>query len=164
MIEAVELATGADTALTDDGSEKQDPTWSEDGTEIVYTEQLPDGGTTAAGPRSGIRRLKVNLPRRPGATSVIPRRYELHQNVPNPFDQRTAIRFAVPTAGRVNVQVYDLSGRVVRELVNDDRRPGFYTVTWDAYDNAGRRVPAGVYFYELRAADKSIERKMLYLK
>jgi len=94
----------------------------------------------------------------------LPTQYVLHQNVPNPFRQRTVIRYGVPATGRVNLQVYDLTGRRVRVLLDEELRPGYYSAVWDARDNRGREMPAGVYFYELRTDAKVIERKMLYLK
>lgn len=163
MVEVVELASCATTTLTDPDSDKEDPFWTDDST-VIYTEELPPDGTDSPGPRSGLRRLRVNLPRRAGNVAELPRKYELHQNVPNPFRRRTVIRYAVPTRSEVRLQVYDLTGRVVREMANGSRKPGYYNVAWDGRDNAGRELAAGVYFYELRADDRVMERKMLYLR
>jgi hypothetical protein len=95
----------------------------------------------------------------------IPNRFALHANVPNPFNPITTIHYDVPRGGAdVNITVYDVSGRLVRELVNEHRAPGNWTVTWNGEDNHGVRVASGVYFYRMRAGDFIETKKMVLLK
>jgi hypothetical protein len=98
------------------------------------------------------------------AVSQTPRAFELHPSFPNPFDSMTTIRFDVPVATRVNVRVYDLAGRLVRVLEDADRDPGRYTVRWDARNESGRPVAAGVYFYSLEAGDFRESKRVMLIR
>ncbi|MDH4038139.1 MAG: T9SS type A sorting domain-containing protein [Candidatus Krumholzibacteria bacterium] len=88
----------------------------------------------------------------------------LGQNQPNPFNPSTSIRFAVPVASRVSLRVYDVAGRLVRTLADQDYAAGEHGVTWDGRDGRGEAVSAGVYFYRLAALDETRTRKMILLK
>jgi hypothetical protein len=74
---------------------------------------------------------------------------------PSPFRSRSAIRFDIGETGPVTVRVYDVRGRLVRELVNGVRPVGSYTVVWDGVSDAGAPTPGGVYFVRFQAADAS---------
>lgn len=93
-----------------------------------------------------------------------PTTFMISQNYPNPFSGTTMIEYAVPVSGRVDLAVYDVTGKLVRTLVNDNQNVNYYRVAWDGRDNAGKLVASGVYFYKLTsgAFDKSM--KMMYLK
>ncbi|HMB68892.1 MAG TPA: SdrD B-like domain-containing protein, partial [bacterium] len=69
---------------------------------------------------------------------------------PNPFSGRTVVEFDLPQAGAVDLTVYDVGGRRIRSLVRGALPAGAHSVTWDARDDAGSAVAAGVYFYRLR--------------
>jgi hypothetical protein len=91
--------------------------------------------------------------------------YRLHQNVPNPFNPTTTIRFDVPAGGgQVRLQVFDVTGRLVRTLVDDFVRPGGRSVLWDGRDHRGETVATGLYLYRLDAPGFTETRKMLFLK
>jgi hypothetical protein len=79
----------------------------------------------------------------------IPAKPSLASCRPNPFHSHAQISYALPTAGNVSLQVYDVTGRTVRTLASGFRRAGSYSVSWDAKDSRGRLVPHGVYFYRL---------------
>lgn len=80
------------------------------------------------------------------------RRYAIHQNVPNPFNPMTSIRFDLPMQTRVDLRVYDVSGRLVRTLIQGASCPaGRNEILWDGRDSLGRGVASGVYFCRLRA-------------
>ena len=84
---------------------------------------------------------------------------------PNPFGSATSIDYAVPAGGAdVRLSVYDVSGRLVRTLVNEPRPAGRHTATWDGRDRGGQRAAAGVYFYRMQARDFSQVRKVTLLK
>jgi hypothetical protein len=68
---------------------------------------------------------------------------------PNPFHGRTQISYALPAASNVSLGVYDATGRPVRTLASGHQTAGHYSVSWDARDAVGKRVPCGVYFYRL---------------
>jgi hypothetical protein len=96
---------------------------------------------------------------------VAPARLVLRQNWPNPFNPTTTITYEVPAgAGRVTLRVYDVSGRLVRMLVDRLQPAGSATATWDGSTNSGAIAPSGVYFYRLSAGDASKTRRMVLLK
>jgi hypothetical protein len=89
----------------------------------------------------------------------------LHQNVPNPFNPITTIAYDVPVGGAdVSISVYDAAGRRVRELVDEHRAAGRWSVQWNGDDDRGRRVASGVYFYRMRAGSFVNTKKMVLLK
>jgi hypothetical protein len=91
----------------------------------------------------------------------------LGQNHPNPFNPRTTIPYRVPAAAhpqRVRLVVLDVSGRVVRTLVDEDQPGGAYHVSWEGKDERGAHVSSGVYFYVLDVGEKRQSRKMVLLK
>ncbi len=96
--------------------------------------------------------------------SELPKVFDLSQNYPNPFNPSTTIQFKVPDAVDVRLRVYDVGGRLVRTLVDEQKKPNVYKVVWDGHDNNGSRVASGVYFYKLEAGAFVKTRKMVILK
>lgn len=90
-----------------------------------------------------------------------PNAFALERNVPNPFNPRTVLRYAVPRSGAVALRVYDARGRAVTTLVDGVRDAGYHQVTWDGRDDAGDRVASGVYFARMVAGDFVQTQKML---
>jgi hypothetical protein len=88
----------------------------------------------------------------------------LDQNVPNPFNPATTIRYAIAGDNPVSLTIYDVAGRKVRTLVNERQRADIYQVSWDGANDAGVRVASGVYFYKLVAGKFTQTKKMLLLK
>jgi len=89
----------------------------------------------------------------------MPNSFHLSQNYPNPFNPSTVISFSVPQEGIVTLRVYDLLGRVVAKLMNEQKEPGQYSVTWDA-----SMMPSGMYLYQLNAGGVSQIQKMLLVR
>jgi hypothetical protein len=91
--------------------------------------------------------------------------FGLQQNVPNPFNPSTQISFAVPEGGaNVALRIYDVTGRLVRTLVDGYEPSGARTVTWAGRDDQGQPVASGTYFYQLTAPSFSERKKMVLLK
>jgi hypothetical protein len=91
--------------------------------------------------------------------------FALEQNSPNPFNPVTNIFFSIPEKTEVKLYVCDVSGRVVKRLVDGARmEPGRHKASWDGRNDAGRSVSSGVYFCKLLAADKVAQMKMVVLK
>ena len=90
---------------------------------------------------------------------ALPRAFALDQNVPNPFNPATQIRYALPDAGSVRLTVYNALGQEVARLVDGHQEAGFHVVRW----NAGR-VASGTYYYRLEAPGFDSVRKMMLLK
>ena len=92
-------------------------------------------------------------------THIVPDKYELNQNYPNPFNPTTTIQFALPKAGIVSLKVYDVSGRLVRTLFNNESlNEGTFKHIFD-----GSSVASGVYFYSLIVNDELISTKKMVL-
>ncbi len=75
--------------------------------------------------------------------------FELHQNYPNPFNPGTTIRFAISTKSKVQLTVYDILGKEVKSLANDERPQGDYAVQWNGTNDQGTSVGSGIYFVRM---------------
>ncbi len=89
---------------------------------------------------------------------------ELLPNFPNPFNPSTTIRYILPSRERVRVSIYDVSGRLVTTLVDQDQTAGSHDVEWKGTDAVGTRVSSGVYLVRIEAGKQSLSRKMVLLK
>ncbi len=93
------------------------------------------------------------------STTEIPNTYRLSQNYPNPFNPSTTISFGLPKAGLTKLVIYDVLGKEVKTLVDEQRNAGTYEVNFDASSMA-----SGVYFYSLTSGDFTETMKMLLVK
>ena len=95
----------------------------------------------------------------------VPAAFGLRQNVPNPFNPSTAIAFRVPDGGaQVSLQIYGVSGRLVRTLVDGYEPSGTRTVTWDGRNDEGQPMASGIYFSRMTAPEFSEATKMILMK
>ncbi len=98
------------------------------------------------------------------AEELIPTRFALSPNYPNPFNPETRIRFALPATAHVSIVIFDIRGRKVRSLLDAVQNEGFRTVRWDGRDDFGRQVSSGTYLYYLKANNKVLTGKMIMSK
>jgi len=96
--------------------------------------------------------------------TAVPDEFSLHQNYPNPFNPTTTILYDLPEAATVYLVIYDVLGRQVRTLVNQDLTAGYHKAVWDATDDMGRPLSGGLYIYRIKAGSYSKTRKMVLLK
>ena len=89
---------------------------------------------------------------------------KLFQNSPNPFNPRTAIRFALATTGPAEISIFDVAGRKVRTLVKGELEAGSHEVVWDGTDDAGRPLTSGVYWTQLVAGGHTFNKKATVLR
>jgi hypothetical protein len=89
----------------------------------------------------------------------VPSSYSLGQNYPNPFNPVTNIRYSIISAGFVKLAVYDMLGRELKSIINENQKPGTYTAQFDA-----SKLTSGVYFYRLETRDFVETRKMILVK
>ncbi len=82
---------------------------------------------------------------------AVPETFSLMQNYPNPFNPTTTIRYALPHAAQVRLQVYNILGQFVTELVNDVQDAGYHNVVWNGRNQSGMQVATGVYLYRIEA-------------
>jgi hypothetical protein len=94
----------------------------------------------------------------------LPTEFELVQNHPNPFNPTTTINFLIPEQSMVSLKVFDLSGRLVKTLVNGQTNIGHHSVNWNGVDLYGNTVAAGMYIYTLEGKDLYMSRKMILMK
>ena len=112
----------------------------------------------------------VSLPATPTALSTIadnvvsPSVFRLKQNYPNPFNPSTLIDFEVFESSNVSLNVYDLSGRLVKNLLSGNLNSGVYTIEWNGKNNNGISAAAGVYFYSISSKENTIIKKMSLIK
>jgi hypothetical protein len=92
------------------------------------------------------------------SSKEVPLEYSIG-NYPNPFNPTTVIGYQLPVAGYVTLKVFDLLGREVATLVNENKSAGYYKISFDASN-----LPSGVYFYNLLTGNSSITKKMLLIK
>ncbi len=97
----------------------------------------------------------------PGAAPAV--RLALAQNEPNPFRGGTRIEFALPEAGDARLDIYDVSGRLVRRLVGGTLAAGNHEVQWDGRTDGATSLPSGIYLYRLEVGGEVAQRRMLLL-
>lgn len=90
--------------------------------------------------------------------------FQLYQNYPNPFNPSTSIRYTLPQAGEIVLEIFNLLGEKVRTLVEAGQLAGSHQAEWDGRNDAGAAVASGVYIYRLRAGNVHLARKMLLLR
>jgi subtilase family protein/HYDIN/CFA65/VesB family protein/fervidolysin-like protein len=94
----------------------------------------------------------------------IPKVYALGQNHPNPFNPMTNISFDLPKTGMTRLAIYDVRGRMVKELVNRTLTEGRHVEIWRGEDNYGQRMSSGVYYYRITSGDYTAVKSMVLLK
>jgi surface protein len=94
----------------------------------------------------------------------IPQVFALHQNYPNPFNPTTQITYDLPEDALVNVTIYDMTGRLVKTMVNMEQNAGYKSIHWDATNHSGQSVSAGLYLYTIQAGEFRQTKKMVLLK
>ena len=96
--------------------------------------------------------------------TYLPDKHGLHQNYPNPFNPETLIPYNLPENIFVNITIYDLLGRQVKTLVNQGQNAGFNSIKWNAINDYGEPVSAGIYLYQIQAGTFYQTRKMVLLR
>jgi hypothetical protein len=92
-------------------------------------------------------------------TAEFPKEYKLHVNYPNPFNPKTSIRYDIPYSCKVTIKIFDVMGREVSALVNEQLEPGFYEVEWNASGYS-----SGIYFYNITTDTFTETKKMILIK
>jgi len=94
----------------------------------------------------------------------IPDVFALHQNYPNPFNPVTTLRYDLPENAMINITIYDMLGREVKTLMDQNQDAGYRSVIWDATNDYGKPVSAGIYLYQIQAGKYMQTKKMVLLK
>jgi hypothetical protein len=111
------------------------------------------------GPRAIVWPIVADINEEFQYINEIPRAFQLSQNYPNPFNPSTKIQYLINSKQKVTLKVYDLLGREIATLVNEEKPAGTYEIIWKA-----ESIPSGVYFYQLRTGSFVETNKMILLK
>ena len=95
---------------------------------------------------------------------TVPNDFNVIQNNPNPFNPVTTLRYKLPRESFVNITIYNMLGNLVNNLVSQKQIAGYKSVQWNATNNQGQPVSAGVYFYTIQAGEYRQTKKMILLK
>ena len=98
------------------------------------------------------------------AVARVPGKFKVYQNYPNPFNPSTTIRYLLPEAGNVAINIYDIEGKIISTLLNNKQSPGTYEVTWNGKNKQGMPVVSGVYFYKIQAGNIKQSVKNAFVK
>ena len=134
---------------------------------------LPEGTAGSMPPNDPLSQEEINLISdwiNEGANnlsikdSFLPQSFTLEQNYPNPFNPSTTILYNLSSDELISFEIFNLNGKKIRSLVNEYQNSGPKKVIWNADDNHGRQVPAGIYLYSLIAGNVKQSKKMLLVK
>jgi len=99
-----------------------------------------------------------------GGSYALPTLFALHQNYPNPFNPMTQIRYDLPFTDHVNITIYDVMGRKIKSLLDMEQKAGYRSIEWNATNDLGQPVSAGMYIYTIQTGEFRQTRKMVLLK
>jgi len=96
-------------------------------------------------------------------TNII-KSFKLLQNYPNPFNPSTSIEYEIPKSGGVEISIYDLNGRLVKTLVQENQQQGRHQVIWDGLDKSNQKVVSSFYIYSIKFDNTTLSKKMVLIK
>ena len=94
----------------------------------------------------------------------VPESFELYQNFPNPFNSSTTIRYELPLPSEVQINIFDITGRLIKTLIDREFQAGSFIIDWNGEDSRNEKVSSGVYFYRIDAGGFSKSIKMILIK
>lgn len=126
-------------------------------------------GVDAQGNTSGYSRIESFIPSfivgvEKTDNGIIPSKFEVSRNYPNPFNPSTAIKVSLPVTSLVTVKIYNMLGQEVRTLLSAQVSAGTHTLVWHGEDNSGNILPSGSYIYRVTAGQNVTSGKMMFLK
>ena len=140
-----------------------DMNWSDPNNFNIYENQLcppyPDCVTDYVGYQDTTNCVQVSI-----IDETLPIIYKLYNAYPNPFNPVTTLRYDLPENAMINIAIYDMLGRQVKTLVNQTQDAGYRSVIWDATNDYGKPVSAGIYLYQIQAGEYISTKKMVLLK
>ncbi|HVP35686.1 MAG TPA: cohesin domain-containing protein [Terriglobales bacterium] len=141
-----------------------------DSTIVHFKKMIFNDGEPLASAKDGVLRITPTGIKENDNLNL-PRDFNLGQNYPNPFNPTTTIpfrvngsQFMVHSSNRTTLIIYNILGQKVNTLVNENLKSGTYQVTWNGNNDAGEKVPSGVYFYRLTSSNNSETRKMVLMR
>ena len=95
---------------------------------------------------------------------LLPEKFLVHDNYPNPFNPITTIQYELPNYSNVKVTLFDITGRTIKEIKFGEMAPGRHAYVWDGTNDVGNLVSTGIYFFQINAGSNTAIKKMLLLK
>ena len=95
--------------------------------------------------------------------SIIPKKYRLYDAYPNPFNPTTILLYDLPQNSMVTITIYDILGRAINTIVNEVQDAGYQSIIWDATNDYGYPVSAGVYLYQIETNQYTQTKKVILL-
>lgn len=136
----------------------------------VFTKDV-DGGIRPVPWDIGADEFNVSAKKRMSDQAVdLPKVFALRQNMPNPFNPVTVIKYEIPFKSGVNnlyntrLDIYDVRGKLVRNLINEVKSPGYYSIVWNGRADNGRALASGLYVYRFTSGRFSKQMKMILIK
>jgi flagellar hook assembly protein FlgD len=96
--------------------------------------------------------------------NTVPSSFKLYENHPNPFNPSTKISFELSNDDIIELNVYDLTGNLIKNITSQNYTAGRHSLNWNGTDNYNNPVPSGVYIYQIKTSDNSESKKMMLLK
>ncbi|NVM03457.1 MAG: S8 family peptidase, partial [Candidatus Helarchaeota archaeon] len=96
--------------------------------------------------------------------ALIPEKWQIEQNFPNPFNADTFIKYKMPKNSFVSIKIYNILGKEIKILVNEFKQPGYYYIKWDGKNGSSINVPSGIYFCEIKTKNFHKIKKMVLLR
>lgn len=90
--------------------------------------------------------------------------FKLLQNYPNPFNPKTTIQYEIPNAGKVEVQIFDITGRLIKTIVSNNQQAGIHKTIWNGENEFGQKIASGFYAYTIKFENTILSKKMILLK
>ncbi len=163
-VDRCELRLGATTAKAWSGFDGSDPLVLRRGDAVQFdfaVDPLADGDLKRDYIVRAVGRYE---PEGRASGELLPNRYHLYANYPNPFNPTTVVAYDLPTVTQVKLEVFNVLGQHVATLVDEEQTAGRHQAQWDSRDSQGNIVSTGIYFYRLTAGDYVNSRKMMLLK
>ena len=96
--------------------------------------------------------------------NLVPSEFYLSQNYPNPFREKTIIKFCIAYKTKVRLEVLNSEGNIIKVLIDEEKEAGTYEIEFNSHFGEGRNLTSGVYFYQLQAGEFKSTKKMILMK
>jgi len=135
--------------------------------QTIYMKVYKNNGTSELFPIQEIRKLTfdgltgINNPRQ---LQNVVKAFNMLKNYPNPFSSSTKIEYSLSETGNVEIIIFDINGRIIRNLFNKNQISGTYNCIWDSKDNSGKSIQSGIYICNVKFKNQILNTKMLLIK
>jgi hypothetical protein len=125
---------------------------------LIFIHELDDGNSWIKIPF-----IVTNI-EDPKGKDLLPAEYKLYQNYPNPFNPETTIQYQIIEGSKVKIEIYSVTGKLIKTLIDENKIPGFHSVTWDGRDHDGAIVTSGLYICTMNADAFYTSRKLILVR